>query len=218
MRILVVEDDKGVGKLVSEDLSDQGYAVDWAQDGDEAYSLLQSFPYDLLVLDVMLPGQDGFTLTRELRARKKSLPILMLTALDGLEDRVKGLQLGADDYLVKPFHLVELRARVHALLRRALGDGSNQVTVGRCVLDRSQRRAWFGGDELHLSGTEYALLEFLVLHPEGYFNRDELLEHAWPGETSVDPRTVDTYIRYLRRKLSDDAIETRRGLGYRLLG
>ena len=135
----------------------------------------------------MLPGQDGFTLTRELRARKKSLPILMLTALDGLEDRVKGLQLGADDYLVKPFHLVELRARVHALLRRALGDGSNQVTVGRCVLDRSQRRVWFGGDELHLSGTEYALLEFLVLHPEGYFNRDELLEHAWPGETSVDP-------------------------------
>lgn len=218
MRILVVEDDAGVGKLVTEDLSDQGYAVDWAQDGDQALSLLASFPYDLLVLDVMLPGSDGFTVTRELRALKKPLPILMLTALDGLEDRVKGLQLGADDYLVKPFHLAELRARVLALLRRAQGDGSNRMTVGRCVLERAQRRAWFGAEELRLSGTEYALLEFLASHHEGYFTRDELLEHAWPGEASIDPRTVDTYIRYLRRKLSDDAIETRRGLGYRLLG
>lgn len=218
MRVLVVEDDVGVGKLISEDLSDQGYAVDWVQDGDEALSLLSSFPYDLVVLDVMLPGKDGFALTRELRSRQKPLPILMLTALDGIEARVKGLELGADDYLVKPFHLAELRARVLALLRRSQGDGGNGIVVGRLVLERAQRRAWFAGRELRLSGTEYALLEFLAVNHEGYFNRDELLEHAWPGEASIDPRTVDTYIRYLRRKMTDDAIETRRGLGYRLLG
>lgn len=218
MRVLVVEDDVGVGKLISEDLSDQGYAVDWVQDGDEALSLLSSFPYDLVVLDVMLPGKDGFALTRELRSRQKPLPILMLTALDGIEARVKGLELGADDYLVKPFHLAELRARVLALLRRSQGDGGNGIVVGRLMLERAQRRAWFAGRELRLSGTEYALLEFLAVNHEGYFNRDELLEHAWPGEASIDPRTVDTYIRYLRRKMTDDAIETRRGLGYRLLG
>ena len=218
MRLLVVEDDPGIGELVSDDLSEQGYAVDWAKDGDEALSLLKSFPYDLVVLDIMLPGKDGFTLTRELRTRKESVPIVMLTARDAVEDRVKGLELGADDYLVKPFHLVELRARVLALLRRAQGGASNRVSVGRCELELSQKRVWFAGKELHLSATEYALLEFMALHPEGYFTRDELLEHAWPGEASIDPRTVDTYIRYLRRKLSDDAVETRRGLGYRLLG
>lgn len=218
MRLLIVEDDPGIGELVSDDLKEQGYAVDWATDGDEALSLLKSFPYDMVVLDIMLPGKDGFAVTRDLRTRKQSVPILMLTARDAVEDRVKGLELGADDYLVKPFHLAELRARVLALLRRARGEASNRVTVGRCELNLSQKRVWFAGEELHLSATEYALLEFLALHPEGYFTRDELFEHAWPGEASIDPRTVDTYIRYLRRKLDDAAIETRRGLGYRLLG
>ena len=218
MRVLVVEDDPGIGSLVSEDLRDQGYAVDWAQDGDEGYALLSSFPYDLVVLDLTLPGRDGLSITRELRSRKVGVPILMLTARDAVADRVKGLELGADDYLVKPFHLAELRARVLALLRRAQGGGSNRLSVGRCEVDLSQKRVWFAGEEVRLSGTEYALLEFLALHPDGYFTRDNLLEHAWSGESSVDPRTVDTYIRYLRRKLSDDAIETRRGLGYRLLG
>ncbi len=218
MRVLVVEDDPGVGQLVSEDLTDEGYAVDWARDGDEALSLLSSFPYDLVVLDIMLPGRDGFSITRELRARERSVPILVVTARDAVDDRVKGLQLGADDYVVKPFHLAELRARVLALLRRAQSDGSNRVVVGRLELERSQRRVWFATDEVHLSGTEYTLLEFLALHAEGYFSRDQLVEHAWPGDASIDPRTVDTYIRFLRRKLTDDAIETRRGLGYRLRG
>ena len=218
MRLLVVEDDPGIGELVSDDLHEQGYAVDWAKDGDEALSLLASFPYDLVVLDIMLPGKDGFAVTRELRTLKRNVPIVMLTARDAVEDRVKGLELGADDYLVKPFHLVELRARVLALLRRARGEASNRVNVGRCELDLSQKRVWFAGEELRLSATEYTLLEFLALHPEGYFTREELLEHAWSGESSIDPRTVDTYIRYLRRKLADEAVETRRGFGYRLLG
>lgn len=218
MRVLVVEDDPGIGDLVSEDLRDQGYAVDWARDGDEALSLLGSFPYDLVVLDIMVPGKSGFDITAALRGAHNTVPILMLTARDSLGDRVKGLETGADDYLVKPFHLRELRARLLALLRRAHGEASNRVTVGRCELELSQRRAWFAGSELHLSGTEYALLSFLALHPEGYFTRERLLEHAWSGDASIDPRTVDTHIRYLRRKLNDDAIETRRGSGYRLRG
>lgn len=166
----------------------------------------------------MLPGRSGLDLTATLRAHGEALPILMLTAQGGVDDRVRGLELGADDYLVKPFFLGELRARVLALLRRACGGSSNRIGVGRCTLELSQKRGWFGDTELQLSATEYALLTFLVLHPEGYFARDELLEHVWPGDASVDPRTVDTYIRYLRRKLSDDVIETRRGLGYRFRG
>ena len=218
MRLLVVEDDVGIGELVSEDLADQGYAVDWAQNGDEALSLLGSFPYDLLVLDLMLPGSDGYTVTETLRDKRMSLPVLMLTARDTVGDRIRGLDAGADDYLVKPFNLGELRARLRALLRRSQGQASNSVVVGRLALELINKRVFFEGCEVTLTGTEYALLAFLALHAEGYYTRDDLVEHAWSGESSVDPRTVDTYIRYLRRKLGDDAIETRRGLGYRFVG
>ena len=218
MRILVVEDDRGIGELVCDDLSEQGYATDWARDGDEALSLLASFPYDLVVLDLTLPGHDGFEIVGDLRRRGNKVPVLMLTARDGVEDRVKGLELGADDYLVKPFHLTEVRARVRALLRRSQGEASNQITVGRLALDVAQKRAWFAGDEVHLSGREYTVLEFLALNAGAHFSRDALLEHVWPGDSSIDPRTVDTYIRYLRRKLGDDAILTVRNLGYRFRG
>jgi two-component system, OmpR family, response regulator len=218
MRVLVVEDDLGIGELVRDALTREGYAVDWAQDGNEALSLSSSFPYDLLVLDIMLPGVDGFTIATTLRARKQNVPILMLTARDGIDDRVKGLELGADDYLVKPFHLKELRARVRALLRRSQGEASNQVEVNRLKLDLEKKQVWWQEVELELSGREYALLEFLVLHANGFYTRESLLEHVWSGEASIDPRTVDTYILYLRRKLSSDAIETVRNLGYTFRG
>ena len=218
MRILVVEDDPGIGELVYEDLKDQGYSVDWATDGDQALSLVHTFPYDLLVLDIVLPGPSGFDITETVRAKKNPLPILMLTARDGVDDRVAGLEHGADDYLVKPFHLKELRARVRSLLRRASGEASNRVTVGRLSIDLSGKRVWFAGSEVRLSLTEYGLLEFLALHPSGIFSRGDLLEHTWPAGTSVNPRLVDTYICYLRQKLADDAIETQRGLGYRFRG
>ncbi|MCA9836110.1 MAG: response regulator transcription factor [Trueperaceae bacterium] len=218
MRILVVEDDLAIAELVKEDLEAQGFAVDWAQDGDEAYSLSRSFPYDLLVLDIMLPGQNGFELTKKLRTEKAKVPVLMLTARDGIEDRVKGLELGADDYLVKPFHLTELRARVMALLRRSKGEADNSIQVGRLKLDISRRQVVWQGESISLSGREYALLEFFALHADGFYPREKLLEHVWPGEASIDPRTVDTYIRYLRRKLGDDAIETVRNIGYRFRG
>ena len=218
MRVLVVEDDPGVGELVQEELAALGYAVDWAQNGDEALALADLFPFDLVVLDVMLPGRDGFEVTRRLRERRNSVPVLMLTARDAVEDRVQGLELGADDYLVKPFHLTELRARVRALLRRAGGEASNEVTVGRVKVDLKQQRAWFEESEVALSATEFALLEFLALNPDAYFSREMLLERVWPGDTGINPRSVDTYVRYLRRKLADEAIETRRGIGYRLVG
>ncbi len=218
MRILLVEDDSGIGELVKEDLEAQGFATDWAEDGEEAYSLSQSFPYDLLILDVMLPGITGFEIVEKLRSQKDKVPVLMLTARDGLEDRVKGLELGADDYLVKPFHLTELRARVRALLRRSKGEANNLIEVGRLTLDSSQRLAFWQSEAIALSGREYALLEFFAFNAHGFYPREVLLEHVWSGEASIDPRTVDTYIRYLRRKLGDDAIQTVRGLGYSFKG
>jgi two-component system OmpR family response regulator/two-component system response regulator QseB len=218
MRILVVEDDPGIGELVSEDLKDKGFAVDWAQDGDEAMSLLDSYAYDLLILDLVIPGVSGLDITRTLRAHKRTVPIIMITARDTVEDRVRGLEVGADDYLVKPFHLKELRARVLALLRRAGGEGSNQLTIGRITLDIAQKRTWFCGSEVLLSRTEYNLLEFLAFNPKRVFSRGELLEHAWPAEAAVDLRSIDTYIGFLRRKLASDVIETRRGFGYRFRG
>jgi DNA-binding response OmpR family regulator len=218
MRVLVVEDDVGIGELLSDELSREGYAVDWAKDGDEALSLSGIFPHDLLVLDIMLPGTDGFSIVRTLRSRKQTIPILMLTARDGIDDRVKGLELGADDYLIKPFHIKELRARVRALLRRSQGEASNVVEIGRLKLDLETKRVWWQDAEVELSGREFALLEFLALHANGFYTRERLLEHVWSGEASIDPRTVDTYILYLRRKLSSDAIQTVRNLGYSFRG
>jgi DNA-binding response OmpR family regulator len=218
MRVLVVEDDAGIGELLNDELSQEGYAVDWAKDGDEALSLSASFPYDLLVLDIMLPAVDGFSVAKTLRSRKQKVPILMLTARDGIDERVKGLELGADDYLVKPFHIKELRARVRALLRRSRGEASNVIEVGRLKLELETKRVWWQTVELELSGREYALLEFLALHANGFYTRERLLEHVWSGEASIDSRTVDTYILYLRRKLSNDAIETVRNLGYTFRG
>lgn len=218
MRLLLVEDDPDVGALVSEALEAQGYALDWARDGQEALNMLESYPYDLVVLDVMLPRADGFSVVGRLRAMKNRVPVLMLTARDALEDRVRGLELGADDYLLKPFALAELRARVRALLRRSKGEAGNAVQVGRLRLSLETRQAWWEDSELKLTGREYALLEFLALHAGGYYPREALLEHVWPGDSSTDARTVDTYIRYLRRKLGDEAIETVRGLGYTFRG
>lgn len=218
MRLLLVEDDLEVGELVQEALSAEGYAVDWAKDGEEALGLAEALPYALLVLDVRLPRRDGFGVLAALRGRGNRVPVLILTARDTLEDRVQGLEGGADDYLVKPFHLRELRARVRALLRRGCGQASNLLEVGRLRLDLRARRAWWLGKELRLSGREWAILEFLCLHEEGYYPRETLLEQVWPGEASVDPRSLDPYISRLRGKLAEDAIETRRGLGYRFLG
>lgn len=218
MRLLLVEDDPQVGELVQEALWAEGYAVNWAKDGEEALNLCELISYNLLILDVRLPRLDGFGVLKTLRHRDNQIPVLMLTARDALEDRVKGLEGGADDYLVKPFHLRELRARVRVLLRRGGGQASNPLEIGRLRLDVGAKRAWWQEQELQLSGREWNILEFLALHEGNYYPREVLLEHVWSGEASVDPRSLDPYISRLRTKLSQDAIETRRGLGYRFLG
>lgn len=168
MRLLLVEDDLRVGSMVKEALESEGYAVDWAESGEEGISLFELFPYDLVILDLMLPGQDGFSVLASIREKAKT-PVLVLTARDALEDRVRGLEGGADDYLVKPFHLRELRARIRALLRRAFGEARNLLVRGRLTLDLEARRAWFEGREVRLSGREYALLEFLALNAGGHY-------------------------------------------------
>ncbi|RIH84274.1 response regulator transcription factor [Calidithermus roseus] len=218
MRLLVVEDNPEVSALVAEALVKEGWAVDTAPGAAEAWGLLQSFPYDLMVLDLGLPDGDGLGLLRRLRDEEYRLPVLILSARDAPQVRVQGLEDGADDYVVKPFYASELVARVRALLRRARGEAQNRLRVGRLELDLALKRAWWEGRPVRLSGREYALLEFLALNAEGYYTREALLEKVWPGEASVEPRTVDTYIRYLRRKLDDSAIETVRNLGYRFLG
>jgi two-component system OmpR family response regulator/two-component system response regulator QseB len=218
MRVLVVEDHEDLARLVGEILQAEGWAVDLVQSLEEAEGLLAAFPYDLVVLDLTLPDGDGMDLLRSLRGRGEGVPVLILTARDALRDRVRGLESGGDDYVVKPFHPEELLARARALLRRASGQASNRVRVGRLELDLELKRAWWQGRPVSLSGREYALLEFMALHAEGYFPREVLLEKVWPGEASVDPRTVDTYVRYLRRKLSPEAIEIVRNLGYRFVG
>ena len=217
MRLLVVEDDPRVGELLQEALEAEGHAVDWAESAEEALGLLEAFPYDLAILDVMLPGMDGFALLRCLRERWR-LPVLMLTARGEVEDKVAGLEGGADDYLVKPFHLKELRARVRALLRRAHGEAKNLVRRGRLALDLESRRAYWEGREVRLSGREFALLAFLALNAGGHYPREVLLEKVWAGEEGVDPKAVDVYVYRLRRKLAEDAIRTERGLGYTFAG
>ncbi|MEZ0321021.1 MAG: response regulator transcription factor [Thermus sp.] len=218
MRLLLVEDEPGVRSLLRETLEEAGFAVDEASGVEEAEGLLLAFPYDLLVLDLFLPDGDGLEVLRSARERGLNLPVLILTARDALEARLEGLARGADDYVIKPFYPEEIAARVRALLRRSRGLAENRLRVGRLELDLEGRLAFFRGQEVPLSAREFAVLEALALKGEGFTTREELLEKVWNGEESVDPRTVDTYIKYLRRKLDPEAIETVRGLGYRLRG
>ncbi|WP_013322392.1 response regulator transcription factor [Gloeothece verrucosa] len=221
MKILLVEDDVSIAEAIEEDLSDQHYLVEVAYDGQEAWELVDVFEYDLILLDVMLPKIDGISLCRKFRSRGCQTPILMITARDTVTDRVLGLDAGADDYLVKPFALQELSARVRALMRRGNPSLPPVLEWGNIRLDPSSCRVYYQHEEIPLSPKEYKLLEFFLRHERRVFSRSQLLEHLWPFERLPEEATVKAHIRSLRQKLEacgapSDVIETVYGLGYRL--
>ncbi len=220
MRVLVVEDERAISAAVRTALAADGHAVDVAEDGLEALEWAESYPYDLLILDVVLPGLDGFGVCAQVRASGFSAPILMLTALDQVQDRVTGLDRGADDYLVKPFAMAELRARVRALARRQTEGRPPTIKVHDLELDPATHRVQRGGRTIRLSVREFAMLELFARHPGHLFHRDRLIDKLWNADFSAESNIVEVYVRNLRRKVDggrrDGLIETVRGSGYRL--
>ena len=220
MRILVVDDDRRLCSIVKRGLIEEAHSVDVAYDGEEGGYLAEVNPYDLIILDIMMPKKDGIEVCRELRSKNINIPIMMLTAKDAVEDRVKGLDSGADDYVVKPFAFSELLARVRALLRREGPLKSSEITVGELVLDTRTRELRKGERIIELTTKEYTILEYLMRHPNMVVTRTMVEEHAWDYDFDSLSNVVDVYIRRLRRKMDDrggeNVIQTVRGAGYRL--
>jgi two-component system OmpR family response regulator len=220
MRVLIVEDQAKMASLIRRGLRQEGMAADVASEGEEALVKAGATEYDAIVLDVMLPGIDGFEVCRRLRGDGVWAPVLMLTARDGVEDRVAGLDSGADDYLIKPFSYAELLARLRALARRGPVERPTELTVGDLRLDPAGRRVWRGEQEVELSTKEFAVLEIFMRRPGEVLSRFQLLEHAWDYDYENRSNVVDSYVRLLRKKIDKpfgtDSIETVRGAGYRL--
>lgn len=220
MRVLVVEDERRLAGIVKRGLLEEGYSVDNAYDGEEAQYMAEITPYDLIILDIMLPRKDGIAVCQELRTKKVNTPILMLTARDSIEDRVKGLDSGADDYLVKPFAFSELLARLRALLRREAQPKTRKLHVGDLVMDTLTREVWRGQRRVELTAKEYSILEHFMRRPNVVITRTMLEENAWDYEFDGMSNIIDVYIRRLRRKIDeegkDSLIQTVRGAGYRL--
>jgi len=220
MRVLVVEDERRIADFISKGLSEQGYGVDIAYDGDEALHWAAVAEFDVIVLDVMLPVRDGIEVCRTLREKGLPTPILMLTARDAIEDRVRGLDSGADDYLVKPFAFAELMARIRALTRREPAAKGTVLRVADLVLDTTTREASRGGKHIDLTTKEYALLEYLIRHPNQVLTRTMIAEHVWNYDFDNATNVIDVHIRNLRRKIDDPfptkLIHTVRGAGYRI--
>jgi len=220
MRVLVVEDNVRMAALLKRGLEEEGYAVDVAVDGTEGSWLGRENAYAAIVLDVMLPGANGFEVCRLLRAANQWAPVIMLTARDEVEHRIRGLDAGADDYLVKPFVFAELAARLRALVRRGAQQRPAVVNVGDLRLDPASRRAWRGSHELVLSPKEFALLELFMRHPDEVLSRSRILDHLWDFAYEANSNVVDQYVGYLRRKIDRPYgrtdLQTVRGAGYRL--
>jgi len=220
MRILIAEDELKMASLLARGLMEEGHAVDVERTGDGALRMARAVEYDAVVLDLMLPGLDGVEVCRRLREGSVWTPVLMLTARDGVEDRVAGLDAGADDYLVKPFSFTELLARLRALVRRGATERPSVLEVSGLRLDPATRRAWRDETEIQLSGKEFALLETFMRRPGQVLSRYQLLEHAWDYAYENRSNVVDVYVRYLRDKIDRpfgrDTLETVRGVGYRL--
>lgn len=218
MRILVVEDEPSIARSVRQGLTEAGYAVDVAPDGQEGLAYAQAADYDVLVLDIMLPKMNGLELLRELRRRGNKTPTLMLTARDTVNDRVEGLDVGADDYLIKPFAFRELLARVRALMRRPPWQMDTTLRVGELEMNTSTRRVTYDGRLIELRPREYSVLEYLMRHPDQVLSRTQIGEHVWNFDFYGESNVVDVYIGYLRRKIAKAGgpplIRTIRGVGY----
>ncbi len=220
MRILVVEDEENISHFVRQGLEEAGFAVDVARDGKTGFEYAIALQYDVMILDIMLPGMDGLALLRELRSRDISTPVIFLTARDTVEDRVLGLNAGADDYLVKPFAFSELLARVRTLMRRPPLQVQTTLEVGGLKMDTLRREVRRGSRIIDLSTREFALLEYLMRHPDHVLSRTQIGEHVWNIDYYHESNIVDVYIGYLRRKVDKGSdqplIHTVRGVGYRL--
>lgn len=220
MRVLVVEDEPRIAEFISKGLTEAGYAVDVAHDGDEALDWVAVVDFDLIVLDVMLPKRDGIGVATTLRARNVATPILMLTARDAVDDRIRGLDSGADDYLAKPFAFGELLARLRALSRREPLVTNPTLQVADLTLDTTTRIVERQGQAIDLTNKEYALLEYLMRHPNQVLTRTMIAEHVWNYDFDNATNVIDVHIRYLRRKIDDPfeskLIQTVRGAGYRI--
>src|SRR5580765_2441354 len=216
VRVLVVEDEPKMADLLARGLREEGHAADVAGTGEDALWMARAVDYDAIVLDVMLPGIDGFETCRSLRGAEVWSPVLMLTARDAVEDRITGLDVGADDYLLKPFSFGELLARLRALVRRTPAERPATLVVGALRLDPAARRAWRGKSELALSAKAFALLEAFMRRPGEVLSRDQLLDAAWDIGYERRSNIVDVYVRSLREQVGKRTIETVRGAGYRL--
>jgi DNA-binding response OmpR family regulator len=220
VKILVVEDDKKLSGFLRKGLEAQGFVVDFSADGDEGYTLATTRSYDAIVLDIMLPGRDGLSILRNLRDRHATVPVILLTARSALNERLDGLNLGADDYLTKPFYIEELVARLHALIRRAAGNHRNLLQHRHVVVDLLTREVKAGGQVIELTAREFALLTYLLRVPGRTFTRTQICEHVWNYHFDPGTNLVDVYVQHLRKKLGGDKeqpfIETVRGVGYRI--
>ena len=220
VKILVMEDDKKLAGLVRKGLEAQGFAVDLCADGDDAYALATTHTYDALVLDIMVPGRDGLSILRNLRDQRLSVPVVIVTARSALNERLEGLNLGADDYLTKPFYVDELIARLHAVTRRASGHALTLLQHGSVSVNLVTRETRRGGELVELTAREFALLTYLLRSPGQTFTRAQICEHVWNYHFDPGTNLVDVYVQRLRRKLRDDGenplIETMRGVGYRI--
>lgn len=216
MRILVVEDDTNLNRQLTDALKEVGYVVDQAFDGEEGHYLGETEPYDAVILDIGLPEMDGITVVEKWRAGGKTMPVLMLTARDRWSDKVAGIDAGADDYVAKPFHVEEVLARVRALIRRAAGHASSELTCGPVKLDTKASKATVNGVAMKLTSHEFRLLSYLMHHMGEVVSRTELIEHMYDQDFDRDSNTIEVFVGRLRKKIGVDLIETVRGLGYRM--
>jgi two-component system OmpR family response regulator len=213
MRVLVIEDEPELRRVLAQALREDGYAVDEAAEGRDGLYKATTWAYDLVLLDLMLPGLDGFDLLQRLR-REKHTPVLILTARDAVPDRIRGLDIGADDYVVKPFVLAEVLARARALIRRAAGRGDPTMAVGDVEIDTARRTVTRAGEAVGLTAREYAILELLVLHRGRVVTKTEIYDHIFDETDDTLSNLVEVHVSNIRKKLGRDLIETRRGMGY----